>query len=117
MANILESINKTSDKALDIGEKYVKDTQEYYKLKIFQQLTITVSLVVKALVIGGLLFIGLMFLALAAAFAIGSWIDNTALGYVIVGILVLTIAIIIYFNRGFINKKIITILSNKFFNS
>lgn len=117
MASIFESINNTSDKAVDIGEKYIKDTQEYYKLKIFQQLTISISLVAKALIIGGLLFIGLIFLAVAAALAIGRLIDDVALGYVIVAGLFLVMAMIIYFARGVINKKIIETLSLKFFNA
>jgi hypothetical protein len=117
MANIFESVNETSNKAVDIGEKYIKDSQEYYKLKIFQQLSVSVSLVTKALVIGGLLFIGLMFLAFAAAYGIGNWVNNVALGYVIVAAIILLMAAIVYLKRGMINKKIIIILSNKFFNS
>lgn len=117
MPNIFESINNTSDKAVDIGEKYINDTREYYKLKIFQQLSISISLVAKALVIGGILFIGLIFLAIAAALAIGAWIDNMALGYVIVAAILMMIGGIVYLKRAFINKKIIKVLSLKFFNS
>lgn len=117
MSTIFESINNTSDKAVDIGEKYIKDTQEYYKLKIFQQLTISVSLVAKALIIGGLLFIGLIFLAVAAALAIGRMIDDVALGYVIVAGVLMIMALIIYFTRDFINKTVIKTLSLKFFNA
>ncbi|MEO6347569.1 MAG: hypothetical protein ABIO60_06625 [Aquaticitalea sp.] len=117
MANIFESINNTSDKAVDIGEKFLKDTQEYYKLKIFQQLTVTVSLVAKVLIIGGLLFIGLIFLAIAAALALGGYLDNVALGYVIVAAFFLMIAFALYLMRSVINHKIIEKLSPKFFNS
>ncbi|MEZ4803409.1 MAG: phage holin family protein [Gelidibacter sp.] len=117
MANIFESINNTSDKAVDIGEKYINDTQEYYRLKIFQQLTVSISLVAKVLVIGGLLFIGLIFLAVAAALAIGDWLDNVALGYVIVSGAFLVICAIVYYSRSFINHKVITKLSPKFFDS
>lgn len=117
MASIFESINNTSEKAVDIGEKYIKDTQEYYKLKIFQQLTISISLVAKALVIGGLLFIGLIFLAVAAALEIGHQLGNAALGYVIVAAIFFIVGIIIYVSRGIINKKIIETLSLKFFNA
>ncbi len=117
MANIFESINNTSDKAVDIGEKYLKDTQEYYRLKIFQQLTVTVSMIAKVLVIGGLLFIGLIFLAVAAALAIGELVGNTALGYVIVSVAFFIIGLIVYLKRSFINHKIISKFSPKFFNS
>lgn len=117
MQNIFESINNTSDKAVDIGEKYLKDTQEYYKLKIFQQLTVSISMVAKALLIGGLLFIGLIFLAVAAAIAIGHWIGNDALGYLIIAVVFILIGLIVYSNRRFINHEIIKKMSPKFFNS
>ena len=117
MANIFESINNTSDKAVDVGEKYLKDTQEYYKLKIFQQLTISISMMAKVLAIGGLLFIGLIFLSFAAAIAIGQWIGNLALGYVIMSGIFFLIGILIYLTRSAINEKIIAKLSPKFFNS
>ncbi|MCK7591804.1 phage holin family protein [Subsaxibacter sp. CAU 1640] len=117
MPNIFESINNTSDKAVDIGEKYIDDTREYYKLKIFQQLTVSISLVAKALLIGGILFIGLIFLAVAAAIAIGNWMDNMALGYVVVAAILLITGGIVYLKRAFINRKIIKVLSLKFFNS
>ena len=116
MANIFESINNTSDKAIDIGEKYIKDTQDYYKLKIFQQISSSVSLVAKVMIIGGLLFIGLIFLAVAAALAIGKYLDNVALGYVIVAGFFIVVSLIVYLTRSSINHKIIAKLSPKFFN-
>lgn len=114
--NIFESVNETTGKMSDAGETYVKKTQEYYKLKVFQQLTVSISLVAKGLIIGGLLFIGLFFLALAAAVAIGEWLNNIALGYVIVAGLFLIITAIIYYKRHFINNKIIKALATKFFD-
>lgn len=117
MANIFESINNTSEKAVDIGEKYLKDTKEYYRLKIFQQITVSISMLAKVLAIGGLLFIGLIFLAVAAALSIGDLVNNTALGYVIVAFGFFIVGGVVYINRSVINHKIISKLSSKFFNS
>ncbi len=117
MRNIFESINNTSDKAVGVGEKYLQDTQDYFKLKIFQQLTVSVSMVTKVLVIGGLLFIGLIFISVAAALAIGDWLDNTALGYLIVAGFFLITGALLYTNRNLIDKEIIKKMSPKFFNS
>lgn len=117
MPSILESINNTSDKAVDIGEKYIKDTQEYYKLKVFQQLSVSLSMVAKVLAIGGLLFIGLIFMAFALAFALGELVGNVALGYVIVGAIFLLLSGLVYVKRSFINHKIISKLSTRFFDS
>jgi hypothetical protein len=116
MNNIFESINDTTDSATEIGEKYIDDSIEYYKLKVFQQLTISVSMIAKAFIIGGLLFIGLIFLSVAAALAIGKWMDSVALGYVIVAAFFLIVGAIIYFQRAIISSKIIVKMSPKFFN-
>lgn len=114
--NIFESVNETTNKMSDAGETYIKKTQEYYTLKVFQQLTVSISLVAKALIIGGILFISLIFLAFAAALAIGAQLNNMALGYVIVAGIFLFINVIIYFNRHHINNRIIKTFSSKFFD-
>lgn len=114
--NIFESVNETTGKMSDAGQNYLKKTEEYYTLKAFQQLTLSISLVAKALVIGGLLFITLMFLAVAGAIAIGNWLDHVALGYVIVAGVFLITTVIIYFNRHLISNAIIKTFSLKFFD-
>ncbi|HLV14910.1 MAG TPA: hypothetical protein VKY41_07000 [Xanthomarina sp.] len=115
--NIFETINHKSGKMADAGETYVKKSQEYFKLKIFQQISVSISLVAKVLVIGGLMFIGLFFLAFALALAIGQWLDNLALGYLIVALLFLLATTLVYYKRAFINNKIIKSLSSKFFDT
>lgn len=117
MRNIFESINNTSDKAAEVGEKYLRDSHDYYKLKIFQQLTVSVSMIAKALLIGGLLFIGLIFISIAAALALGDLIGNIAVGYLIVAGFFLIAGAVLYSNRRFINHEIIKKMSPKFFNS
>ncbi|MCX7550067.1 phage holin family protein [Xanthomarina sp. F2636L] len=115
--NIFESINDTSGKMADAGETYAKKTQEYIKLKVFQQISVSISYISKALIIGGLLFIALFFLAFASALAIGQWLENLALGYLIVSLLFIILTVIVYYNRKFIDKKIIKRISTKFFDS
>ena len=51
--SVFESLNNTTDKATDIGERYIKASHQYLRLKIFQQLTSSVSLMAKVLIIGG----------------------------------------------------------------
>ena len=46
--SVLESLNETSNKAVNLGEEYLTKTQEYYELKVFQQLTATVVMFCKA---------------------------------------------------------------------
>lgn len=115
--NIFESINETSSKITDAGETYVKKSQEYYKLKVFQQISVSISLVAKAFIIGGLLSIGLFFMSFALALALGDWLGNLALGYLIISGIFLLVTLLVYYKRQLINKKIIKSLSSKFFDS
>ena len=112
---IIESINKTKDKISDSGETYIRKTQEYYKLKIFQQLTFSISIVAKVLIFGGIFFSALIFLSFAAALALGEWLGDLALGYLILGSIFLLLGFLVYLKRDIINKKIIQSLSQKFF--
>lgn len=113
--NIFESINNTSDKAADIGEKYFDKTREYVKLKIFQQVSYTVSMVGKALIIGAVLFIGLIFMAIALAIYLGHLLGYVFLGYLIVGAFFLIVALIIYKTRHLIDEQIINKIQTKIF--
>ena len=113
--SIFESINNTSNKATDIGERYIDRSFEYFKLKVFQQLTYTISMIGKALIIGAVLFIGLIFLAFAAAIAIGDALGDVALGYLIVGGVFMIIGLIIYKVRYVVDAKIIEKFQIKFF--
>ena len=114
--NVFESLDETSNKAKDIGEKYIETSHQYLKLKIFQQLTGTMSLVGKMLLIGSVLFISFLFLAISAAIAIGYWLNNFALGALIVGGLFLLIALFIYLLRHRIDQKFIEVMSENFFD-
>jgi hypothetical protein len=113
---VFESLNKVTDRATDTAEKYVKTSKEYFKLKVFQQLTLTLSLVTKFAVIGGLIAFSLIFMALAGAIAIGEYLGNMSLGYLIMGVLFLLFSFIVYLIRSHINSKIISSMADEFFD-
>lgn len=115
--SVFESINNTSDKAVDTGEIYINKTREYFKLKIFYQLTHNISMLSKALIIGAVLFIGFIFLAVALAIFVGELLMNVALGYLIVGGLFFLIALIVYMSRHLIDNMIISKIQTNFFKS
>lgn len=114
--SLSESISKTNTKAAKVGEKYLKTSYDYYRLKIFQQLSISISMVFKAVIIGGLLFVGLCFLGIALAFSIGNAMDSHMLGFVIVGSLFIFLSIIAILTRKYINNMTVKKLSKKFFD-
>ena len=114
--SILESIGETNKKATEIGEKYLQTSYEYYKLKIFQQLTITISVVFKAILIGGFLMIGLGFVALGLAIFIGEILDSYTQGFVIMGLIFIFFSFITILFKKRVNDFVVAILSEKFFN-
>ncbi|WAC03263.1 phage holin family protein [Lacinutrix neustonica] len=113
--SIFNSLNETSSHAVDTGEKLFKKSYEYYRLKIFQQVSVSISMVLKAILIGGLALIGLFFMAIALAFLIGALIANYAAGFVIVGGLFVLLSVILYLTRNMINKSVVQKLSKTFF--
>ncbi|MBV7267852.1 hypothetical protein [Winogradskyella luteola] len=114
--SVFDDLNTTTDKASGIGERYIKTSHQYIKLKIFQQLTLSFSILSKVLVIGGFAFFGIIFLAVALAIKLGNVFNSIMLGYLAVGIIFMGIALIIYILRSKINKLIIKTFSSKFFD-
>lgn len=114
--SVFESLGETTDKASDIGEKFIETSHRYYKLKIFQQLTFSVSMIVRLMSVGAFVFVGLIFAAIAGAMAVGNALNSMPLGFFLIGVLFLLAAIIIYSKRQDINKLIIEKLGAKFFS-
>ena len=114
--NVFESIGETTDKATDVSEAYFKATHQYLRLKVFQQLTISVTMIMKLFTISLFVFTGLIFFAIAAAIAIGNTLSNILLGYLMVGVVFMLIGILIYIGRATINKIVIQKMSLKFFS-
>ncbi|GGG58342.1 hypothetical protein [Bizionia arctica] len=114
--NVFESLGQSTDKATDIGEAYFKASSQYLKLKIFQQITLSVSFITKLVAVSMLVFLGLIFCAIAGAMAIGEILENLLLGYLIVGGSFLLIGIILFMSRAFINKLVLQKIGSKFFS-
>ncbi|MDO1500067.1 hypothetical protein Q2T40_07975 [Winogradskyella maritima] len=111
---MLNSLNETSDKAMDIGERYVNTTRQYLKLKIFQQLSVSISMMVKLLAIGAFVFIGLIFFAIAGAIELGEAFGSTTKGCLAVGGIALVFGVIIYLMRKRINTLVLNKMADKF---
>jgi len=113
---LVDAINNTNEKAAEVSERYVKTSLKYYKLKIFQQLSISISIVFKAIVIGGLAIICVLISAIGLSLLIGESTDNYPLGFFTVGLLFLVLSVLAYMLRNLINKKVIKKLSKNFFD-
>ncbi|WP_419213124.1 phage holin family protein [Maribacter sp. X9] len=113
---IFESLNDTSNKAIDVGEIYYKKTQEYYRLKVFQQLTMTTGVLLKIAVIGGLGFLALIFLTVAGIIFLGHVLESMVAACLIAGASFIIFLIIAYIFRKRIDNILIKKLSDKFFD-
>lgn len=114
--SVFKSLENSSVQARNIGEKYLKASHKYLKLKIFQQLTLSLSLVIKFFTIGSFVFLAFMFLAITAAIAIGKALESLTMGCLIVSGILILLALLIFFLRKAIERIVIKAISIKFFD-
>ncbi len=114
--SIFEEINNTTDKATKIGERYIKTSHQYFRLKVFQQLTLSLSLATKVLAVGSFLFVGLVFVSIAGAIELGNAVNSYALGFLLVGLIYFFFSIVMYGIRSRFNSYIIKKVGFKFFS-
>lgn len=113
---IIEALDDTSSKAARTGEDYVQTTKKYYELKVFQQLAILSSTGCKLAIYGVLSTLGLVFLAVAGASALSTYLDSTALGFLIVALLFFILIGVVFIFRKRIEKGVIQKLSENYFD-
>ncbi len=114
--SVINSIQQTSEKAIEKSEEFIKNSENYYKLKIFQVLTSSLSLVFNFAMVGIFMLIAFIFLAVATSSIIGKALNNPFLGYVSVAIIFFLFAILAYSGRKKIENLVIQNLSKKYFD-
>lgn len=113
---VFESLNHTSNKAVDLSEQFYKKSQEYYKLKVFQQLALTTGMFCKMAILGSLAFLGLLFLTVGGTIFLGEILGSMIYACLIIGVLFFIIVLVIFKMRNRIDNMIVKKLSGKFFN-
>ena len=113
--SILDSINKASNGAVESGEKYAKATQDYFKLKVFQQLTQSISYGTKLLIVGSFFFLGFVFLTVAGTIYLGQILNSMALSCLCMALLLFLIATIAYWQRKKFDAFLLKKMSKQFF--
>jgi hypothetical protein len=114
--SILKALDRTTSKAVSSSENYVKTSRRYFQLKIFQQLSLFSSYMLKIALLGSFAALGLIFIAISAAFALANYFDSLTLGYLCVGLCFFLLVTIIFLSRRAIDKMIIKKLSKSFFD-
>lgn len=114
--SILKSLDTTSEKAVEKTEEFLTYSKEYYKLKIFQILTSSLSLIFSFAIIGVFMLIAFIFLAVSTSKAISNYLNSELLGHVIVALIFIAFAFTAYLTRHKIENIIVKSLSKKYFN-
>ena len=114
--SVLKSLHTNSEKAIEKGEEFIKNSEKYYKLKIFQVLTSSLSMIFNFAIIGIFILIAFIFLAVAMSAVIGNYLNNPFLGYILVALLFFAFGLIAYWLRNRIDNFVIKKLSEKYFD-
>lgn len=97
-------------------KKFINASVDYYRLKAFKLLTMSITSLSKLLITGFILVIGVFFISLAISIGLGDLLDNHFFGYLIVGCFYLLVALIFRYNKGFLERKILEEFSSSFFD-
>lgn len=95
---------------------YAESSGEYYKLKGFKFMMQGLSSAVKVLLVALAAMITLMFLSVSAAYAIGEELNNTAYGFLIVGLFYAITGLIIYALRHKLDRPLLKKFSEFYFD-
>lgn len=94
---------------------YIKNSDEYVKLKIFKILMKNITAFAKILLIGSVFLIALLLISLAVSFGIGQAMDNIFYGFLIVGLFYFILGAICYVFREKLNKPLLRRFSKYYF--
>ena len=95
---------------------YIESSMEYYQLKSFKILMKSITTLTKMVMIGAIVIIVILFLSFAASYGIGDALDNTAYGFLIVGVSYVLIGFIIYLLRHKVDKPLLKKFSEYYFD-
>ncbi|MFD2098158.1 hypothetical protein [Flagellimonas iocasae] len=108
----INNIGKVTTESIDNSQEYVKNSWEYYKLKLFMH---TAELSIGSVKLAFFSILGMMAVALfsiALAIYLGNILENRALGYALTGILYIILMVVVYtLFKNKVEKRIIQKLS------
>lgn len=112
----LEELKDTLSEVDQNVRSYLKNTEEYYKLKGFKIAMRSITSIVKILMIGSLALLSLFMLSFALAYGIGQWLDNVFLGFLIMGAFYMVLILVAYLLRNKLDGRILKKFSEYFFD-
>lgn len=115
--SLKEELNTNFDELKSEAKSFIDTNIDYYQLWAFKVTTKASGLVLKIFVLSLLLLLALLFLSFAAAFAIGSAMNSTTYGFLIIGgVYILLSIVIVYFRKQILDPLVIKKFSDIFFN-
>ena len=95
---------------------YLRNSEEYYKLKIFRVLMGMVTISIQLILVGAIALLALLMLSLAVSLVIGEVLNSFHYGFVIVGMVYVFIAVICYLLRDRLNGPLLRKFSKHYFD-
>ncbi|TRZ46054.1 phage holin family protein [Robertkochia solimangrovi] len=113
----LNDLSKNVQDFNDNAHELFEQNYEYYKLNLFKKITKGISAMVQFALIVAVLSLGLFMLSMALGYALGAWLENVALAFVLIGIFYIIVAVLIFtIFRKPIERKILIIASKEFYD-
>ncbi|RAV29419.1 phage holin family protein [Sinomicrobium soli] len=114
----LHSISENAGELNKSTQEFIEKMYEYYKLSVFKKLTKGTTSMITFLIIGAVLFGAMLLITFAIALFIGEWLDNLALGFLILGGIYILIAVVVYYGfRKTIERKVLIKASRDFLDN
>ena len=105
-----EEIKEQIDHVEEGVRSYVKNSLDFYRLQSFKSMMRGITMATKVLVIGCVASMALLFLSLSAAFWLGTLLESTSQGFLMVGGFYVLIGLLLFLLR----KKFESPLLKKF---
>lgn len=98
------------------SEKAVQSNTEYYKLLVFKILTQTISTTANYLLFGSIIFLIILFVSISGGIALGNYLENNSLGFLIVaGVFLVILCILLPLRKKIIETPILSKMSENYF--
>lgn len=106
-----KKIGTLTTESIDNSQEYLKNSWEYYKLKLFMHSAELTTSILKYSLLGFCVLMGLILSSIALAIFLGSVFENEALGYIAVGTIYFVLMFILFLMRKTIEKIVVLRLS------
>ena len=103
-------------KAVGEVQNYVESSTDYLRLQMFRTLMRLLTSFAKSMVLGVLAFLALLFFSVAAALALGTWLQDDLLAFVCVGVFYMVVGVGAYLLRRRIERRILRSFSDLYYD-